>query len=320
MSARPITSKAPVDAAPGEVAHAPRAVLARRRPRPRRSRPARAPARASPAVAIDRDDPPRAGELGGRDDLQPDAAAADHRDAVAEAHAGGVAHRARAGDDAATQERGLPQRDVGPQRDRARAGDDSPLARNTRSSGRAGASRRRRRADARCRPSACRAAHCAPPARRGCAAPRGRSGTARTTGRTRTPPGRPGRRGSPARRPPRRRPAPSWPSTIGQRPGPSTPSARCTSEWQTPAAATRTSTSSAFGASSSTSSTATGVPGSRSTTALDPHPTLHCSSASKSGTTPSPGPAGGAMKPSASISTAAGSSQSRRAAGSPGGS
>ena len=115
-------------------------------------------------------------------------------------------------------------------------------------------------------------------------------------------------------------PAPSWPSTIGQRPCPSAPSARCTSEWQTPAAATRTSTSSALGSSSSTSSTATGRPRLAQHRGVDPHPTLHCSSASKSGTTPSPGPAGGAMKPSASISTAAGSSQSRRAAGRPGGS
>ncbi len=38
-------------------------------------------------------------------------------------------------------------------------------------------------------------------------------------------------------------PAPSWPSTSGQRPSPSAPSARWRSEWQTPAAATRTSTS-----------------------------------------------------------------------------
>src|SRR5947209_1813854 len=62
-------------------------------------------------------------------------------------------------------------------------------------------------------------------------------------------------------------PAPSCPSTTGQRPSPSNPSARFTSEWQTPAAATRTSTSSARGGSSSTFSTATGWPRSRSTTA-----------------------------------------------------
>ncbi len=50
------------------------------------------------------------------------------------------------------------------------------------------------------------------------------------------------------------------------------------------------------------------------------HPTRHCSSASKSGLTPSPGPGGGAIVPSAAISTGCGSSQSRRSAGSPGGS
>src|ERR1035437_9030833 len=60
-------------------------------------------------------------------------------------------------------------------------------------------------------------------------------------------------------------PAPSWPSTIGQRPSPSRPSARCKSEWQTPAAATRTSTSPLRGGASVTVSTATGRPGSRST-------------------------------------------------------
>src|SRR5262249_13063907 len=62
-------------------------------------------------------------------------------------------------------------------------------------------------------------------------------------------------------------PAPSCPSTIGQRPSPSTPSARCTSEWHTPAAATCTSTSPRWGGSSNTVSTATGLPGARSTTA-----------------------------------------------------
>src|SRR5205823_8639770 len=50
------------------------------------------------------------------------------------------------------------------------------------------------------------------------------------------------------------------------------------------------------------------------------HPTRHCSSASKSGVTPRPGPGGGAIVPSAAISSAPGSSQSRRPASSPGGS
>src|SRR6185312_10001588 len=61
-------------------------------------------------------------------------------------------------------------------------------------------------------------------------------------------------------------PAPSWPRTIGQRPSPSEPSARWTSEWHTPAAATRTSTSPGPGGSSSTSSTRTS-PGRCSTAA-----------------------------------------------------
>ena len=63
------------------------------------------------------------------------------------------------------------------------------------------------------------------------------------------------------------KPAPSCPSTIGQRPAPSTPSARWTSEWQTPAAATRTWTSPARGGSSRIVSISTGRPGWRSTAA-----------------------------------------------------
>ena len=62
-------------------------------------------------------------------------------------------------------------------------------------------------------------------------------------------------------------PAPSCPSTIGQRRSPRRPSARCRSEWQTPQAAMRTSTSPALGGASVTSSTRTS-PGSRRTTAL----------------------------------------------------
>ena len=62
-------------------------------------------------------------------------------------------------------------------------------------------------------------------------------------------------------------PAPSWPRTIGHRPAPSNPSARWISEWQTPAAATLTSTSPARGGSSVTVSTAGGRPGSRRTQA-----------------------------------------------------
>jgi hypothetical protein len=54
-------------------------------------------------------------------------------------------------------------------------------------------------------------------------------------------------------------PAPSWPGTIGWRPSPRCPSARCRSERQTPAAATRTSTSPAPGGASSSSQTWSGV-------------------------------------------------------------
>ena len=50
------------------------------------------------------------------------------------------------------------------------------------------------------------------------------------------------------------------------------------------------------------------------------HATRQRSSASRSGVTPSPGPAGGAIVPSAAISTTAGSSQSRRSADHAGGS
>ena len=62
-------------------------------------------------------------------------------------------------------------------------------------------------------------------------------------------------------------PAPSWPSTIGQRPSPSSPSARCRSEWQTPAAAIRTRTSPGPGGSSDDGLGRATAPGSRSTQA-----------------------------------------------------
>jgi hypothetical protein len=50
------------------------------------------------------------------------------------------------------------------------------------------------------------------------------------------------------------------------------------------------------------------------------HATRQRSSASRSGVTPSPGPGGGAIVPSAAISTTAGKSQSRRSADHAGGS
>ena len=53
----------------------------------------------------------------------------------------------------------------------------------------------------------------------------------------------------------------------------------------------------------------------------NPHqPTRYCSSTSKSGTTPRPGPSGGPIVPSAAISSVTGSSQSRRSADQAGGS
>ena len=120
-------------------------------------------------------------------------------------------------------------------------------------------------------------------------------------------------------------PAPSWPSTIGWRSVPRCPSARCRSEWQTPAAATRTSTSPARGGVQAQLLDPDSGSPIRSSTAARTRiwplmPTRHRSSASRSGSTPRPGPAGGAIVPSAAISTGAGSSQSRRSAVQAGGS
>ena len=88
------------------------------------------------------------------------------------------------------------------------------------------------------------------------AAPRRRR---RTTARSRSTTRSPGGRGH---TPPTASttPAPSCPSTIGWRVEPRCPSARCTSEWHTPAAATRTSTSSSRGGASSARSTLIGEP------------------------------------------------------------
>ena len=105
--------------------------------------------------------------------------------------------------------------------------------RSRRRSGRAGARSRPRRAAARCRPSACRRRRCARPSRTASGARRHarqppHDGTKQNTTWS---PAATGRR---PRRPPSTTPAPSWPSTIGQRPAPSSPSARCRSEWHTP--------------------------------------------------------------------------------------
>ena len=57
---------------------------------------------------------PGADDRGGLDRVQADAAAADHRDVVAGSDLRGVDHRADAGRDPATDERGLVERHVGP--------------------------------------------------------------------------------------------------------------------------------------------------------------------------------------------------------------
>ena len=61
-------------------------------------------------VAVDGDDRARAREHEAGDDLLPDAAAADHRGALADARPRHVAHRADARDRAAAEQGGLPQR------------------------------------------------------------------------------------------------------------------------------------------------------------------------------------------------------------------
>ena len=64
--------------------------------------------------AVDGDDAARADDRGGLDRVQPDAAAADHRDGLAGPDLRGVHHRADAGGHAAADERGLVERHVGP--------------------------------------------------------------------------------------------------------------------------------------------------------------------------------------------------------------
>ena len=60
-------------------------------------------------VGVDRDDDPGTGQPRARDHLKTDAAAPDHADAGADAHAGAV-DGADPGHDAAAEQRGLPQR------------------------------------------------------------------------------------------------------------------------------------------------------------------------------------------------------------------
>jgi hypothetical protein len=78
-------------------------------------------------VAVDRDHAGRPGQPGTRDRLQADAAAADHGDALAGPYARHVAHRAQAGDDAAADQRRLPQGQPGRELDRGGGGDDAAL-------------------------------------------------------------------------------------------------------------------------------------------------------------------------------------------------
>ena len=217
-------------------------------------------------VGVDGDDRPGAGELRARDHLEPDAAAADHAHARADAQAGPV-DRSDPGDDAAAEQRGLPQRDRRRQRHRARRRHDRELARSTRPSGRAGARSRRARAAARCRPSASRRRRGGPPSRTASGARPGRPGRRRTTGRSRTRRGRRRRRRPRPRRPPRRRPRPRGraPSATVRRRAARRQGARRSDT--RPAAATRTSTSPRRGGASTTVSTDTGRPGSRSTAA-----------------------------------------------------
>ena len=146
-------------------------------------------------------------------------------------------------------------------------------------------------------------------------------GTRGTAARSRTRRDRPARARRPRPPPTSTTPAPSWPSTIGRgrrracpRPG----AGRCGTRRRPrrgPAPRRRAA------ASSSTGSIASGRPGARRTaarTSISRPGALR--GASRSGSTPRPGPAGGAIVPSAAISTGAGSSQSRRAGAQAGGS
>ena len=96
-------------------------------------------------------------------------------------------------------------------------------------------------------------------------------------------------------------PAPSCPSTIGQRPSPRRPSARWRSEWQTPRP--RCARAPRPPSAGPARPPRRGRRPARAPTTARPHATRQRSSASRSGVTPSPGPGGGAIVPSAAIST-----------------
>ena len=265
-------------------------------------------------VAVDRDDLPRADQPRGGDDLQPDPPAADHAHRLAGPRPGGVAHRADAGHHPAAEQRRLPQRELRRQRHRRRRRDDAvrrearhevevlqrpavgerepraaveqragPRVRGGRlaqveAPGGAGAARAAARHEAERDPVALRDAGDAPPRPpRRHPRPRGPARSAGARARARRRPA--GRRCGRRRR--RRR---------GRAPRP--PAA--------PRARRR--------------STDSGVPASCRTAALMCINATRCaSSASRSGSTPRPGPGGGAIVPSAAISSGRGSSQSRRA-------
>ena len=195
---------------------------------------------------------------------QPDAAAADHADRRVRRHARRVAHGADAGRDRAADDRDHVQRHVVADLHRARARHDDALRERGDTRGSDGS----RRPSARCRRAARRRARRRSPTSSHC---HGRPD--RTAGTRRTAAPTTGRRG---RRPRGRStpspslvttPAPSCPSTTGVGTSQS-PRTTCRSEWHTPAAAIRTSTSPACGASSSTCVISTAAPGARSTAAF----------------------------------------------------
>ena len=78
-------------------------------------------------VAVDGDHARRPGERRGGDDLQADAAAAEHADGVPGADPRGVRHGADAGHHRAADERRLPQRQAVRERDGARLRDHAAL-------------------------------------------------------------------------------------------------------------------------------------------------------------------------------------------------
>ena len=84
-------------------------------------------------LAVDGDDRRRPGQPCAGDHLQPDAAAADHADALADPHAGGV-DGADPGDDATAEQRGLPQRELARDRHGAAAGSTAYSAKQATSS------------------------------------------------------------------------------------------------------------------------------------------------------------------------------------------